>query len=62
MEKLKLPKPELIEGQIDFPEMIKKDFRKALLIVGLTLLTTLIITGGLVGLFYYIKEILVFPS
>lgn len=46
-ENIKLPKPELIEGEVDFPEMIKADFRKALLIIMLTVVTTLIFTAGL---------------
>ena len=46
-ENIQLPKPELIEGEIDFPEMIKADFRKATLIIALSVLTTIIFTAGL---------------
>jgi len=42
--KLKLPKPEFIQGEIDYPEMIKKDFRKAMLIITLTLISSIIST------------------
>ena len=43
----KLPKAELIQGEIDYPEMIKQDFRKAVLIIFLTTLSSLVITAGL---------------
>ena len=50
----KLPKPEFIEGDIDFPEMIKQDFRKAILILSLTLISALVFTGGFFALAYFI--------
>ncbi|MEA2069795.1 MAG: hypothetical protein U9O98_00740 [Asgard group archaeon] len=52
--KIDLPKPEFIEGEIDFPEMIRKDYRKALTIIALTLITTLIVTGGLWAIAYFL--------
>jgi hypothetical protein len=48
-----LPKAELIQGKIDYPEMIKNDFKKAMLILGLSLLTSLVFIAGLFALFYY---------
>lgn len=42
--KLKLPKPEFIQGEIDYPEMIRKDFRKALLIIILSTISSVITT------------------
>lgn len=53
MSSLKLPKPELIQGEVDFPEMIKADFRKAVLIIGLSVLTTAVITVGFFLLFFF---------
>ncbi|MBN1328261.1 MAG: hypothetical protein JXA54_02195 [Candidatus Heimdallarchaeota archaeon] len=52
-ETLSLPKPELIQGDIDYPEMIKADFKKAITIIGLSLLTTLIVTTGIFLLAYF---------
>jgi hypothetical protein len=52
--KLKLPKPEFIEGEIDYPEMIKKDFRKAMLIITLTVLTTIFVTVGVWALYQFL--------
>lgn len=52
--KFTLPKPELIQGEIDFPEMIKKDFRKALSIVLLSVFTTLVVVAGLWVLLYFL--------
>jgi len=49
-----LPKPELIEGEIDYTEMIKKDYRKATLIILLTILATGIVTVGLFLLFFFL--------
>ena len=49
-----LPQPEFIEGEIDFPEMIKQDFRKAVLIISLSAITALIVTGGLFALAFFI--------
>jgi len=51
----KIEKPEIIEGEIDFPEMIKADFRKALLIIGLTFLATMITTAGLLLAFLFLR-------
>ncbi len=53
-ETVKLPEAELIQGEIDFPEMIKADFRKALLVIGLSLLSTVILTVGLWALVYFL--------
>ena len=50
-----MEKPEIIEGEIDFPEMIKADFRKALVIIGLTLLATMITTAGLLLIFLFLR-------
>jgi len=50
-----IPKPEIIEGEIDFPEMIKADFRKALIIIGLTLLATMLTTAGLLAIFLFLR-------
>ena len=52
--KLKLPKPELLEGEIDYPEMIKKDFRKAILILILTTLSTIVLVGALWALAFFL--------
>ncbi|MGC9779865.1 MAG: hypothetical protein HZR80_11530 [Candidatus Heimdallarchaeota archaeon] len=52
--KLKLPKPELFEGEVDFPEMIKKDFHKAVLILSLTALSTIILVGALWALAFFL--------
>ncbi|MBK5113626.1 MAG: hypothetical protein JJE41_08340 [Candidatus Heimdallarchaeota archaeon] len=54
MSQIKLPKAELIQGDIDYPEMIKQDFRKALLIIGLTVLSTLVVTTGLFVMAWFI--------
>ncbi|MBY8993791.1 MAG: hypothetical protein KGD59_04520 [Candidatus Heimdallarchaeota archaeon] len=54
MSQIKLPKAELIQGNIDYPEMIKQDFRKALLIIGLTVLSTLVVTTGLFVMAWFI--------
>lgn len=51
--KITLPQPEFIEGEIDFPEMIKQDFRKAIMILSLSVITALIFTGGLFALAYF---------
>ncbi|MHA1155430.1 MAG: hypothetical protein ACTSQK_04920 [Candidatus Heimdallarchaeota archaeon] len=53
-KQISLPKPELIEGEIDFPEMIKQDFRKAVLIIGLSMMSGLVITGALFVLAWFI--------
>ena len=47
MSQLKLPKAELMEGEIDYPEMIKRDFRKAILIISLATISTIVVTAGL---------------
>ncbi len=47
MSQLKLPKPEFIQGEIDYPEMIKQDYRKALLIIFLSTISTVAIVVGL---------------
>lgn len=52
--KISLPKPELIEGEVNFPEMIKQDFRKAVLIISLSMISGLIVTGALFVLAYFI--------
>ena len=52
--KSSLPTPEFIEGEIDFPEMIKQDFRKAVLIISLSVVTALVVTGGLFILAFFI--------
>jgi hypothetical protein len=52
--KLKLPKPEFIQGEIDYPEMIKKDFRKALLIITLSLLSTIVATAAVWALLFFL--------
>ncbi|MHA1125294.1 MAG: hypothetical protein ACTSO7_06255 [Candidatus Heimdallarchaeota archaeon] len=53
-ENIKLPEAEFIVGEVDFPEMIKADFRKAMLIMGLTTISTAIITVGLWALVHYL--------
>lgn len=50
---LSLPKPEFIQGDIDYPEMIKQDFRKAMLIIGLAALGSLILTAGIWLLYFF---------
>ena len=52
--KISLPKPELIEGDINFPEMIKQDFRKAILIISLSMISGILVTGALFALAYFI--------
>lgn len=52
--KLKLPKPEFIQGEIDYPEMIKKDFRKAMLIITLTLISSIISTIAVWALLFFL--------
>jgi hypothetical protein len=52
--KLSLPKPEFIEGEIDYPEMIKKDFRKAMLILTLSVITALVVSTGVWALFQFL--------
>ena len=53
-EKFSLPKPEFISGEIDYPEMIKRDFREAMLILGLSAILALVFVAGLFTLFYFI--------
>ena len=53
-ENIKLPEVELIQGEVDFPEMIQADFKKALIIMGLSMLATAIITVGLWALVHYL--------
>ncbi len=53
-KQISLPKPELIEGEINFPEMIKQDFRKAILIISLSMISGLLVTGALFALAYFI--------
>ena len=52
--KTKLPKAEYLQGDIDFPEMIRADFRKAILINALTLSLTIVVTGGLFLLAFFL--------
>ena len=52
-KEIKLPKPEFIAGDIDYPEMIKKDFRKALMILVLAILSTAVIITGFYFLLLY---------
>jgi hypothetical protein len=52
--KLKLPKPEFIQGEIDYPEMIRKDFRKALLIILLSMISSVILTIGVWALLNFL--------
>lgn len=52
---LKLPKPEFIEGEIDYPEMIKKDLRKAMLIMGLSAISSMILTAIVWALLYFLR-------
>jgi len=52
--KISLPKPEFIEGDIDYPEMINKDFRKAIMIISLSVITALVFTGGLFALAFFL--------
>ena len=51
---IKLPKAEFIQGEIDFPEMIQKDFRKALAIVISSIITTIFVTAGIWALYYFV--------
>lgn len=53
-ENIKLPEVELIQGEVDFPEMIKADFRKALIIMGLSVLCTAVLTVGLWAIVYFL--------
>jgi hypothetical protein len=53
-EKSPLPKAEFIQGEIDYPEMINKDFRKAVTIVLLTILSTLIFVGGVFAIAFFV--------
>ncbi|HUU77988.1 MAG TPA: hypothetical protein VMX55_06545 [candidate division Zixibacteria bacterium] len=52
--KFDLPKPEFIEGEIDFPEMIKQDFRKAMLIVALSGITSIIVSAIIWAILFFI--------
>jgi hypothetical protein len=54
-ENIKLPEAELIAGEVDFPEMIKADFRKALTIMGLATLATAIFTVALWALVHFLR-------
>jgi hypothetical protein len=54
----KLPKAEFIHGEIDYPEMIKQDFRKALLIILLSVFSTLAVTAGLFVLAWFVMPLL----
>jgi len=54
MLQLKLPKPEFLEGEIDYPEMIKRDYRKALLIIFLSTISTVAIAAGLFVLAFFL--------
>jgi hypothetical protein len=54
MSQIKLPKAELLEGEIDYPEMIKRDYRKSLLIIGLAVLSTLVVTVGLFVMAFFL--------
>ncbi|MHA1243883.1 MAG: hypothetical protein ACTSP7_04825 [Candidatus Heimdallarchaeota archaeon] len=51
-ENVKLPEAELIQGEVDFPGMIKADFRKAMTIMGLATIATAIFTVALWALVY----------
>ena len=53
-ENIKLPEVELIQGEVDYPEMIKADFRKAMIIMGLSIISTLLLTVGLWALVHFI--------
>ncbi|MHA1740216.1 MAG: hypothetical protein ACTSXA_15740 [Candidatus Heimdallarchaeota archaeon] len=53
-ENVKLPEAELIQGEVDFPEMIKADFRKAMTIMGLATIATAIFTVALWALVYFL--------
>ncbi|HUT82931.1 MAG TPA: hypothetical protein VMZ29_17175 [Candidatus Bathyarchaeia archaeon] len=48
-----LPKPEFIQGEIDYPEMIKADFKKAITIIGLSLLTTIVVATSIFLLAFF---------
>ena len=52
-ENVKLPEVELIQGDVDYPEMIKADFKKAMLIMGLSIIATAIFTVGMWALVYF---------
>ncbi|NPE08184.1 MAG: hypothetical protein GNW80_07880 [Asgard group archaeon] len=54
MSQLKLPKAEFIHGEIDYPEMIKRDYRKALLVIFLATISTVAIVAGLFVLAFFI--------
>ena len=54
MSQLKLPKPEFLEGEIDYPEMIKRDYRKALLIIFLSTISTVAIAAELFVLAFFL--------
>ena len=54
MSQLTLPKAEFLEGEIDYPEMIKRDYRKALLIIFLSTISTVAIVAGLFVLAFFI--------
>ena len=53
-ENIKLPEVELIQGEVDFPEMIKADFKKALLIMGLSTIATAIFTVAMWALVHFL--------
>ncbi|MBD3192786.1 MAG: hypothetical protein GF308_19255 [Candidatus Heimdallarchaeota archaeon] len=50
----KLPRAEYLRGEIDFPEMIRADYRKAILIHLLSAIATILVTGGLFLLAFFL--------
>lgn len=52
-KELKLPQAEYVAGNVDYPEMVKKDFRKAVMILMLTGLSTAVIVAGLYFILLY---------
>lgn len=52
----KLPKAEYLKGEIDFPEMIRADYRKAILVHLLSATATLLVTGGLFLLAFFLLK------
>ncbi len=54
-ENVNLPEVELIQGEVDFPEMIKADFRKAMTIMGLAIIATAIFTVAMWALVHFLR-------
>jgi hypothetical protein len=53
-ETIKLPEVELIQGEVDYPEMIKADFKKAMTIMILSTIGSIILTVGIWALVHFL--------